>query len=125
MNKLQQVLDEIRSGAKLERVDLSNCGLEEVPREILLLEDSLELLNLGGNNIWKLPEDFNRLKRLRILFFAQNKFEVVPEVLGGMSSLFMVSFKSNQVVDVPENSLSPSISWLILTDNSIQGKQSL
>jgi len=43
----------------------------------------------------------------------------VLQVLGGLRSLFMLSFKSNAVTCVSQGSLSPTIGWLILTDNRI------
>ena len=77
------------------------------------------MLNLGGNCISTLPNEIVVLKKLRILFFAGNKFETVPECLGQLSSLFMLSFKSNCLIDYPELALSPSVGWLILTDNKL------
>ena len=76
-------------------------------------------MNLGGNNISSIPNEIVEMKKLRILFFAGNKFDIVPECLGQMSSLYMLSFKSNSLINVPEASLSPSIGWLILTDNKL------
>ena len=37
-----------------------------------------------------------------------------------MVSLYMLSFKSNNIHTIPAESLSPSIGWLILTDNHIE-----
>lgn len=117
--KAHKVLTSIISGEKLTHVDLSDCGLTSIPEEIFRLGDSLELLNLGGNSISTLPDSMIKLQKLRILFFAQNKFESIPIVLGNLSSLFMLSFKSNQVSFIDGASLSPSLCWLILTDNKI------
>ncbi len=87
--------------------------------QVLILKDTLEVLNLGGNHISSLPESILNLKRLRILFLGSNEFDSIPPFLGQMGSLFMLSFKSNRVTLVPEECLSPSIGWLILTDNKI------
>jgi Leucine-rich repeat (LRR) protein len=40
-------------------------------------------------------------------------------VLGRLLSLYMLSFKNNELETVPEESLPPSLQWLILTDNKI------
>ena len=118
-SKVSSVLKAIADGEKLTHVDLSNCGLTSVPDAIFELGDSLELLNLGGNNLFELPDSMIKLQKLRILFFAQNKFQNIPIILGKLSSLFMLSFKSNQVSYIDGESLSPSICWLILSDNII------
>ena len=48
-SKLKMVLDRIsnRDKEKITNVDLAGCGLNEFPRELFALEDSLECLNLG------------------------------------------------------------------------------
>ncbi|CAE7507735.1 IRL7 [Symbiodinium microadriaticum] len=113
------VLARITAGEVFSEVNLSNRGLTEFPMELLKLQDSLEVLNLGGNNLSSLPPEVSCFRKLRILFFAGNKFEVMPEQLGSLSSLYMLSFKSNKLTHIPPDSLSPSVGWLILTDNSL------
>lgn len=125
MTKLEDVLSSIERERALNKptsmtkVDLSNCGLTELPQELYHVADSLEMLNLGGNSISALSDDFIKFKQLKVLFFAGNTFESVPPVLGRMASLNMLSFKSNKLKSIPEEALSPSISWLILTDNQL------
>ena len=48
-NKLQLVLDRLSDDNKdpITNIDLSNCNLDSFPRELFVLEDSLEFLNLG------------------------------------------------------------------------------
>jgi Leucine-rich repeat (LRR) protein len=118
--KVEITLKAIANGEKLTHVDWSDCNLTSLPEEIFQLRDSLVLLNLGNNNLSFLPENMLELQKLRILFFAQNKFKDIPVVLGKLSSLFMLSFKSNQIENIGFQSLSPSVCWLILTDNKIK-----
>lgn len=96
------------------------CGLEVFPDEIIELADTLEVLDLTGNQISELPDSFVKLKKLRILFFGSNKFIEFPKVLAECSSLTMIGFKSNQIEVVPENAFPPKLNWLILTDNKIK-----
>lgn len=117
--KATRVINAILRGERLTSVDLSNCGLSKIPDEVFLLDDCLELLNLGGNNIFEIQPDIVKLQKLRILFFAQNQFESIPAILGSLLSLYMLSFKSNKIKHIPHEALSPSIGWLILTDNKI------
>jgi hypothetical protein len=113
-------LSQLRAGklAGIKRLDLS-AGLTEFPREIFDLADSLEILNLSQNKLSALPDDFGRLRKLRILFCSENAFTDLPAVLGTCPSLSMVGFKSNQINTVDEASLPPTLRWLILTDNHI------
>ena len=121
-SKVATVRGSIADGAgTMKEADLSNAGLSEFPLELLWpARDSLELINLGGNSISSLPDEIRHFTKLRVLFFAGNKFTRLPSVLGSMPSLYMLSFKSNCLEEVPEDSLSPSVGWLILTDNKIK-----
>jgi len=101
-----------------QRLNLS-CGLKEFPVEIFDLADSLEILDLSGNELSSLPADFARLHKLRILFCSDNQFTHLPEVLGQCPQLSMVGFKANKIRKVPAASLGKSLRWLILTDNQI------
>ena len=113
-------LQRLRAGefGGLRRLDLS-CGLTEFPREIFALADSLEILNLSGNLLRRLPDDLHRLHKLRVLFCSDNCFTELPPVLGRCTALTMIGFKANQIDSVPAAALPPALRWLILTDNRI------
>ncbi|ONH56112.1 Leucine rich repeat-containing protein [Pseudomonas cedrina] len=117
MNTLAQ----LKAGqlAGITRLDLS-CGLTEFPREIFELADSLEILNLSGNALSKLPDDLHRLPHLRVLFCSDNRFTELPACLGQCAQLSMIGFKANQISHVPAAALPPRLRWLILTDNRIR-----
>ncbi|AGE26399.1 protein kinase [Pseudomonas poae] len=116
MNTLAQLKAGQLAGAT--RLDLS-CGLTEFPREIFELADSLEILNLTGNALSRLPDDLHRLTRLRVLFCSDNAFTELPASLGQCATLSMIGFKANQISHVPAAALPPQLRWLILTDNRI------
>ena len=113
-------LEQLRSGALagIRRLDLS-CGLQAVPPEVFDLADSLEVLNLCGNQLTHLPHDLARLHRLKIVFCSDNPFTELPEVLGECTQLQMVGFKACRIVHVPAAALPPRLRWLTLTDNAI------
>lgn len=121
VSKLDQVLCEIEAGVLLTRVDLTNCNLTEVPRQLFALKDTLEILNLGNNRIKTLPDDIGCFTKLRILFFGQNDFEYIPAHLGELKALKMVSFKSNKVKSIHDDAFNSTVNWLILSDNKIEG----
>ncbi|PJJ59538.1 leucine-rich repeat-containing protein kinase family protein [Hymenobacter chitinivorans] len=114
-------LEQLRAGqlAGATRLDLA-AGLTEFPREIFDLADTLEILNLTGNQLSTLPTDLGRLRKLRILFCSDNRFTEVPAVLGQCPELSMVGFKANQIHTLPGAALPPKLRWLILTDNQLR-----
>jgi hypothetical protein len=113
-------LEDLRAGklAGAHRLDLS-AGLTEFPEEIFSLADSLEVLNLTGNQLSALPAHLARLHRLQVLFCSDNQFTAVPEVLGECQQLSMVGFKANKIAVLPAAALPPQLRWLILTDNEL------
>lgn len=121
MNSGNNTLAQLRSGALtgIRRLDLSGCGLTDLPAEVLELADTLELLDLSGNALSALPDELPRLRKLRIIFASGNRFTALPEVLGRCEQLEMVGFKSNRISRVSALALPARLRWLILTDNQI------
>lgn len=115
-----QTLEQLQSGklAGCTSIRLS-CGLTEFPKELFDLADSLELLDLSGNQLSALPNDFGRFTKLKIAFFSDNLFTEYPEVLADCPLLEMIGFKANQIKYVSEKAISKNIRWLILTNNQI------
>jgi hypothetical protein len=116
MNTLEQLRQGELAGAT--RLALSE-GLTEFPREIFALADTLEYLDLSGNALTSLPEDFAQLHRLQVLFCAGNRFTELPAVLGQCQSLSMVGFRTNQITTIRGAALPRKLRWLILTGNQL------
>lgn len=113
-------LEQLRSGALIgtRRLDLS-CGLQTLPPEVFELADTLEVLNVSGNQLSSLPHDLTRLHRLKVIFCSDNPFTQLPEVLGDCAALQVVGFKACRLAHVSGAALPPLLRWLILTDNAI------
>lgn len=97
-----------------------SSALTTFPQSLFKLADTLEVLDLSGNQLHTLPEDFGRFKKLRILFLSENNFTVFPEVLAECPNLSMIGFKSNEISKIPEHAFPKDLRWLILTDNRIE-----
>lgn len=113
-------LEQLRAGALagVQRLQLK-AGLTEFPREIFDLAESLEILDLSGNQLSTLPDDLPRLHKLRVIFCSDNRFTELPSVLGRCDQLTMIGFKANRIAHVPPDALPRALRWLILTDNAL------
>ncbi|MFP7409261.1 leucine-rich repeat-containing protein kinase family protein [Aeromonas veronii] len=114
-------LEQLRAGelCGARHLKLSE-NLTEFPTEILSLKETLEMLDLTGNQLSTLPDELAGFGKLRIIFCSENRFTELPEVLGRCPALTMVGFKANQIVTVSAKALPAGLRWLILTDNAIE-----
>ena len=114
-------LEDLKSGTLTgaQAVRLVNLGLTEFPQALFALADTLEVLDLSGNQLTSLPDDLQRLHRLRILFCSNNPFAHLPTSLGDCEQLEMIGFKACAIAQVSGRSLPPRLRWLILTDNQL------
>lgn len=104
--------------APLSRINLA-AGLQEFPADLYRFADSVEILDLSGNQLSDLPADFHRFTKLKRLFLTNNHFDHIPAVLSLCPALVMVSFKGNQLTDFAAGSLPEQLEWLILTENQL------
>lgn len=116
-------LETLRSGAYvgqgLTKLKLS-CPLAEFPSEILDLADTLEQLDLSGTGLRCLPAEFGLLKKLKVAFFSNCRFDTFPVEMAACPELEMVAFRANNMSSIPENALPAKLRWLILTNNAVQ-----
>ncbi|WP_429152537.1 leucine-rich repeat-containing protein kinase family protein [Aeromonas veronii] len=114
-------LEQLRAGELCGARHLKLCeNLTEFPSEILSLKETLEVLDLTGNQLSTLPDELAGFGKLRIIFCSENSFTELPEVLGRCPALTMVGFKANQIATVSAKALPAGLRWLILTDNAIE-----
>ncbi|MEN3756154.1 leucine-rich repeat-containing protein kinase family protein [Aeromonas veronii] len=114
-------LEQLRAGELCGARHLKLCeNLTEFPSEILSLKETLEVLDLTGNQLSALPDELAGFSKLRIIFCSENRFTELPEVLGRCPALTMVGFKANQIVTISAKALPAGLRWLILTDNAVE-----
>lgn len=115
-----QTLQQLQSGQLKDCTSIKlSCGLTEFPKELFQLTNTLELLDLSGNQLSSLPNEFKNFKKLKIAFFSDNIFTELPEILGQCPLLEMIGFKANRISYISEKAISKNIRWLILTNNKI------
>ena len=103
----------------LTELSLKKAGISHVPPAIGLCT-CVKRLEISLNpQLNDLPEEMRGMQSLRILFGLGCSFKHVPPVVGALPSLYMLSFKSNQLTTIAEGALAPSLQWLILTDNQL------
>jgi len=114
-------LKELKSGSLVgnTRVKIAE-GLNTFPKALYTLADSLEILDLTDNNLSTLPDDLNKLHKLRILFVSNNQFKEVPPVLASCPNLTMIGLRNNQISTFVEDAVPLNTRWLILTDNALE-----
>jgi len=96
---------------------LKKAGLTELPGAIGQCVHITKLEISLNPKLCSLPSAMQSLQSLRICFAMGCSFQVIPEVIGTLGSLYMLSFKSNKLEHI--EALAPSIEWLILTDNKL------
>ncbi|TNJ08603.1 protein kinase [Aeromonas veronii] len=114
-------LEQLRAGelCGARHLKLSE-NLAVFPPEILSLKETLEVLDLTGNQLSALPDELAGFGKLRIIFCSENRFTELPEVLGRCPALTMVGFKANRIATVSAKALPAGLRWLILTDNAVE-----
>ncbi len=118
---MSTTLDALRRGDLADATELRiGAGLTEVPREIFGLADTLEVLDLSGNALDRLPDDMGRLRKLRVLFCSGNRFDRLPPSLGDCAALSQIGFRRTGLREIPGEALPPALRWLTVTDNRIE-----
>lgn len=107
---VQERIEKVKS-LRLTQLDLSDCGLYEIPQEVFELTE-LQTLILGKNyppradqsnrnQISYIPVEISLLKNLRGLGFANNNFIEFPTVITNLPYLQTLMMNDNQLSLLP------------------------
>ncbi|KAJ1553258.1 cysteinyl-tRNA synthetase [Nowakowskiella sp. JEL0078] len=101
------------SSGSLRHLNLSNCGIENLPKDLFRRFLGLEMLYLDGNKLRELPTLFFNssagenwsprigLSKLRELHIANNNLEYLPDEIGDLNELELLDFHSNLIREIP------------------------
>lgn len=116
-NLIERLPDYLRS--LVITLDLENNSIEEIPEEIVKL-NNLRIINLYGNNLTFIPEFIIKLKRLQVFNLTYNKIKELPEFIGQCSQLAIIQLDGNELKTLPEKCLleMPNICDLEVYENT-------
>ncbi|CAM6122601.1 unnamed protein product [Calypogeia fissa] len=97
----REVQTRITIAASTGRLDISDCGLKELPPEVFNLEDLVDL-SCSGNQITHLPDKFDRLCNLKRLGLSGNELEELPASIGSLQQLEGLWVHGNLLRTLPE-----------------------
>ncbi|RZF41147.1 hypothetical protein LSTR_LSTR010799 [Laodelphax striatellus] len=84
----------------LENLNLSGNNLSFIPEQILQFT-RLKYLYLGENRLQEIPQNINRLNRLEILNVGGNQLTSVPSTVGQLGELRALILSNNQLDSLP------------------------
>lgn len=109
---------------EVKELSLSGCTGVALPEdtEVWSRFKSLKKLDLNNSSLTELPDEMDVLApSLEILFLSENKFDAIPDVIGKLSHLRVLSLRGNQLSELSSSNLpASSLVWLILTNNQIK-----
>ena len=86
----------------LQSLDISNKGINELPKEIGKLT-GLKVLNLDENNIKEFPEELYQLRNLGLLSFINNEVSYISDEIINLQGLLMFTACHNKIASLPDN----------------------
>lgn len=86
----------------LEVLDITDKGIEEIPKEIHKLQ-SLSVLHLCNNNIKTLPDELYSMHTLTDFCVHSNQITVISEKIGNLVNLIQLSISNNNIVELPQS----------------------
>ncbi|WP_200976307.1 energy transducer TonB [Echinicola sp. 20G] len=113
-SKLNQTLNHVKY------LDIENCNVSRLPRQLELLP-MLEELYAPFNKIDGLPEEFCKLKNLKVVGLGDNKFEIIPKEIYQLEKLEMLDFGNNKIEIIGgEISNLKNMKLLIISKNKLR-----
>ena len=98
-------------------LDLTGCGVKNIPKDIFLISTITSLL-LYGNNICKLPNEMIQLTNLTQLGLSTNSFKTFPSCLHHLENLKILDLSNNYELHSFPDNIQPIPSLITLKMNN-------
>ncbi|MBT4594569.1 leucine-rich repeat domain-containing protein [bacterium] len=98
--KIKRLSGEIGKLLNLNRLDLNNNQLTEIPREIGKLIQ-LDHLSLHNNRLTLLPKEIGQLTKLERLGLRNNQLTKLTREIGNLTTLRTLDLSNNQLAEIP------------------------
>lgn len=104
-------------------LSLSKAKLASVPGELFVKLSQLEKLDLSENNLAQLPKEISLLNKLVYLSVARNKLESLPEGFPRLTSLKTLDLHSNNMRDLVDGLQDLELTTLNISSNVLGNAQ--
>lgn len=101
MKDITQLLKQAKE-ENWESLDIGDCNLDEIPKEVFALEN-LKLLRARKNKIKNIPTEISRLKNLVELNLIQNEISEIPDEISLLENLEVLLIGKNKISEIPES----------------------
>ncbi|QLG70596.1 hypothetical protein HG535_0A05370 [Zygotorulaspora mrakii] len=98
-------------------LSLSKAKLSSVPRELFVKLSCLEKLDLSENNLTQMPDEISLLSKLVYLSVARNKLESLPAEFPHLKSLKSLDLHSNNIRDFMGGMEDIELTYLNISSN--------
>ncbi|GAX75982.1 hypothetical protein CEUSTIGMA_g3425.t1 [Chlamydomonas eustigma] len=86
-----------------DKMDLTNCGLEELPEEVKSHAGALQQIKLGNNKLKTIPAWISSFKNLNTVVLDSNALKELPMDIMELPKLVIVMASSNAITSIPAN----------------------
>lgn len=123
LKRYKSIRHAIRNPEKVKFLDLSDKGIKELPKEILMF-NNLQVLKASRNKIETVPAFVDSLKNLETLILSHNTIREFPNHLSRLNKLRLLDLSSNKIksLDFPISGFG-RLEYLDLSFNEVNEKQ--
>ena len=100
-----KLIDNCKSTQRLNlsNHNLNNSDVEEILKYVTERKITVKTLDLGKNQLTRLPESIGQLKSLEFLHLNNNQLAALPESIGQLAFLRYLYLDNNQLATLPES----------------------